>query len=1217
MTDLWDTPDGRPLYAGRDFPFHELTPEKFEDFVFASMQCIAGDLGLRIIGKPSGTGDGGFDVQAELIDSNRSVCIQCKRQKDKLSSPQAADELAKVAARSKLEGANVAEHRFICTGGVRTKLIAELRESSRDRIAFLAGENLATANTGELSTLRKRLDEAGHDPREVAESYVRNLDVILAWSSHEFNVSLSRRWNEILEIAERYFQLETVVREFPRASFDRSAYIDEHLNVRLIIEPRLAPSVLPAGVTTTSTADPGWHEAPSPKTITNLLELAEIEPGGVAVVLGNGGVGKTEALRRTRALILQARSDSTLPILFPLTKYIPGHLDRVIEQELGVVHGTWRSLPDQIVILCDGLNECANSTARAFLSEIELLLKRKQVACIIAMRDATGRSKIVLPPATYAFVRVESITPIGIQHIAEATLNGENADKFLHNYRTIADTSSSPLLWTPFAVRTALKLWQINAELPASLGAMLEVLLASRCERNAEQDRDQLDPEVILLLASALAFEALIVKGQLECAAGEAGRWIQIAKSSCQHALGVSAMSDLQIIELLIAHDLLRRSEAGLYGFDHHLVAGALAAPLLAKCWREHLHALVDQVSDDAWVFAARLIPSDDISGYLDSLFHSDLILGARAARDLSSNAHQHAMAILKSCVAIGAPEPMRIQGVFALAALASPEAIILLKTMADDSTSDVFQAARKALAMTGDPVFLKTLLDMVEIMTAAPIQISGGDIAVWQSAPLVKRLDAARQRLAECSPGNYVGESLILIAVERDKDDVMLIESHLLAAKDFKAWGKALHALNLVASDRAKAAVGVATSGDGGSAYKARLFRIASLAGVTIDIQRACQCVIAYQAAPEGDPHEGYAITQLIDDIIANAIIPVEIIETIAHELPRSTGDRRAHLWGLAMSCKSAALADLAASCIQAWNEDAWHACNYFLHHLDVAYERQATLTAACEAGLRREPEWWSLRTERTLALMARLGFSEKTTALLSSIVERFHRIREAIENGTLASLLPDDGAMLKDFSAHPNLGLEMRMANFLPIIAQARHALPTKSLTDLLRVEFHSKAASEELREALSDQIDDDIDATLTDIQDPMTLAKSLVAMCPRGATETRIKLLDHLLRTAHTHPAIMHQVCEAVESCWSQPVLEMIVKAVSDIPTWSDFDIQIFWTFAHLVGRKSSNDDEAAIEAAMSHAKTAFAKRILELWRVSASQERIGLGRLLPGP
>jgi hypothetical protein len=1216
MTTSTSTSNHSPLYIGREFPIDQLTPTEFEDFVFACLLCISEDLGFRTHGMPSGTGDGGFDVQGEVISSKQTVCVQCKHQQQPLDSPQIAEELAKVAARSALEGTTVSQHRFICTGGVRKKLIQQLRETPRQHIASLAGEKLATAQKGELLTLKKRLNKSKRDPREVAESYVKNLDVILAWDFHEFDVSLSSHWNDILPIAQRFFRIETVVLEYPRPRFDRSAYVDEHRDFRLTIEPRVAYALLPSGVSTAPSTDPASQDASSTKSITNLFDLVSVEGGDLIVLLGNGGAGKTEALRRVRALILQSRSDSTLPILFSLSKYTPGGLDRVIHQELDVIHGTWHSLPDQIILLCDELNEVSATNARAFLSELEPLLRRKKVACILSMRDAVNRAKIVLPPATYGCARVESITPIGIRHLAEAALSDEGANKFVPKYRAIADASGSPLLWTPFAVRAALKLWLRDEQLPSSLGGMLEVLLKSRCERNTEQEREHLDPDVILQLAGALAFQRLVVDGEVGCSGTEAGKWIRAAKLLCENALGVSDSTDIQITELLIAHDLLRHSAEGYYSFEHHLTAGALAAPLLAQQWRHHLESLNDQVSDDGWVFAARLIPADEVNEYLDALFNVDLILGARAARDLQPHAHQHAMEILNQCVAISAQEAIRISGGFALAALGSPEAIAKLQELAEDTTSDVHSAARTALATTGDQAFLTRLLTAVDAMAAAPFQMSGGDIAVWQSAPLAKRLDVARQRLADITPGDHVGESLFLISFERDKDDVALIESHLQAATSLKAWGQALAALNTVMPDRASAGVEASISGAQKAAHRASLLRIASLAGVNIDIRAACQCVFEDDSALQSNPGDGMAIINLINDVLAKSTIPPDVIELVERKLPGSSGDRRQNLWSLAMSCRSYTIANFAVSLIETWDKDVWSACNYFIHHPDLADERRAILTAACEAGLKGESEWWIPRTERALSLLAQLEFSEDARNLLSSIMERLNDLRDAIESGTLELSAPDDRGPLK--GVLPTLApitLEMIAAGFLDVIAKVHKVLPANSLSSLLKFDFHSSSSTDELREALSDHCDEEIDAVLDEIESPMTLVRGLVVICPRGATETRIRLLDRVLRLRNAPTTIMHQLCEAVAACCSRAVLEMIVKAVSEIPTWSNIETQLFWNFVRVVGRKVSKEDESVIEEALAHAQTAFAKRILEAWRLQASQERIGVAKLQP--
>ncbi len=187
-----------PLYEGHGLPVEKLDPGKFEGFVFACLVSVAEVLGFKVTGKPSGSGDGGFDVVGESLRTSRKVCVQCKRQQKSLGSSQVAFELAKVAGNSKLEGSDVGEHRFICTGGVTQSLESLLRQGFRQELAAEAGRLMATAQDGELATLRQKLHTAGHDARQVAESYVQNLDQLLAWSFHEFDVAISSRWDAIL-----------------------------------------------------------------------------------------------------------------------------------------------------------------------------------------------------------------------------------------------------------------------------------------------------------------------------------------------------------------------------------------------------------------------------------------------------------------------------------------------------------------------------------------------------------------------------------------------------------------------------------------------------------------------------------------------------------------------------------------------------------------------------------------------------------------------------------------------------------------------------------------------------------------------------------------------------------------------------------------------------------------------------------------------------------
>jgi hypothetical protein len=613
-TPLWapemGAVDRKTLYDGRRLPVEALSPDEFENFVFSCLLCIQEILGLRVTGKPSGSGDGGFDVQGEVIASNRLACVQCKRQKEPLGVPQVAGELAKVAATAALEGSDVGEHRFICTGGVRNVLTKQIREKTRQQLAVGAGEQLATASSGELATLRERLEKDGADPRQVAESYVRGLDLITAWGLQEFDAALSPRWVDVLQIIERHFSITTVVREHPRASFDRSAYLSEHIEFRTVVEPRLSESSLPAAITASTAADPRVASVISTRRIKTLYELADLESGELAVLIGDGGVGKSTALQLIRAEVLRTTPDSSLSVMIPLVNYSSGGLDRAIHQELGVDQGTWRSLPDRVLLLCDGLNECPSSNVQDFLDELKPLLKRCRVACIISTRELTRHKKVILPQQPVVCVKVEGLTPIGIRRIAEHELQDQTPETFVNAFRSLADRSGSPLLWTPFAVMVALGLWRLTATLPTTLGEMLETLLQARCARDAESSEQGLGTEVILRLASSLAFQCLVVDRRLQCPAGEAGRCVREAKIYCADALGVSDMTEMQVVDLLARHELLQVSHSGHIGFGHQLMAGALAAPLLSNTWQNHMGSLGDPVADDAWIFAARLVPT-------------------------------------------------------------------------------------------------------------------------------------------------------------------------------------------------------------------------------------------------------------------------------------------------------------------------------------------------------------------------------------------------------------------------------------------------------------------------------------------------------------------------------------------------------------------------------------------------------------------------------
>ncbi|MFZ2326665.1 MAG: hypothetical protein WAW73_07095 [Rhodoferax sp.] len=1203
-----------PLYEGRGFPLGSLSPHEFEQFIFASLQCIEESLGLRITGAPSGPGDGGFDVQGSVIRTKRLACVQCKRQNEPLDSSQVAKELAKVAATSMLEGSNIGEHRFICTGGVRNSLRKQLREASVRQLAAAAGEQLATATHSELASLRAQLKERGEDPRQVAEAYVQGLDVLLAWDIDEFDAALSARWDDALEVAGRFFRIATVVREHPRAVFDRAAYFAAHQNYQVIVEPRLANTSLPEGMTTVAAGDPPTGSTHLPKAIKSMFDLLQLEAGELAILLGDGGVGKSTVLTLLRAQSMRMSASSTLPVLISLAHYVPGSLDRFIHEELGVDHGSWRSLPDKVVLLCDGLNECESAHVAAFLGELKPLLQRGRIACVLSTRGWSKHTRVALPHVPVACAEVQRITPKAILRIAEHQLVDGSSAEFVTAYRLLADKSGSPQLWTPFAVLTALDIWQRNTTLPPTLGAMLAALLRSRCNRDAVSPVQPWDPEVILHLAGALAFESLVVEKRLGCPSLGAGEWIRKAKLRCEGALGIADMTETAVVALLTQHELLRVSVGGYLNFGHQMLAGALAAPVLARVWQAHAASLGETVADDAWVFAARLIPHEHIQAYLETVFNMDLKLGARAARELLPEFHTLAERLIDKAIDATSPEPVRVQGIFALAILGTPNAIAKLRELAIHRDSDLHFATQQARAFVGDLNYLRPLLHEVDRMKSGPATVSGGEVAIWEAAPLAVRLDLARERLTWCAPGSPVAESLWLLGYEADAADSELITKHFWAAANIRIWQLALSAIHRISPILARELLGKALLEAPSCPKKAEFIRFAVSAGVDVDLQLAFECAIVELTEPDPGSQSNHELEDLISDVISKSALPPNLIAQVEDMLPHASGKRRRRLWQLACQCRSAKLAAYSVSRIRARDPDFGYACNFFMGQFDLAQDRKLELIDLCEAGLGDERTWYDWHTFRALELLGRLGFTSKAARYLEAMVQRLTRLRRALESNEPDSVLATDAQVLASTKPeHALIHVGRLAAQLLPAAAQARALLPLDIKLSLLYFDGHWSGAMEHQRQLFADVGDQEIDHALISIENTWALLSSLAVVCARGATDIRIRLLASEISKNYGKPASMTLLSQAVDACWCQAVCRMVVTTVSQIPIWTRNEAFLFSDFVDMVTKHIGPSDQHEIEIALADVKTSFSRDTLETWHAKAMGRRIGLAGL----
>ncbi|WP_229007338.1 hypothetical protein [Methylophilus sp. Leaf408] len=1203
------------FFEGRRLPIDHLSPADFENFVHAALICISDYLGIKITGKPSGTGDGGFDSEGILVSNGKILCVQCKRLRSAITPSQISVELAKVAATSTLENSVIGMHLFICSGGVSKTLKSQLRERSRASLAKIAGEKLATISSNEdLNSLRVRLLAQGFNPHEVAEEYVNNLDNLFVWGLEEFDVALSSKWESVLEVVGRFFKVASYIREFPRASFDRSKYLADHLNFDTPIFPKVSDEPLPDWMRGSSAANPLPVESGSRKFIKSFNDLAEINSGELVIILGDGGVGKSTALKLLRREIIKINPELNLPILISLANYSAGSLERAIHNELGVIYGSWKTLPDNIYLLCDGLNECQSNIIEGFLDELKLLLRRRQIACILSTRGSSRHKTIVLPSNVTYCVQVDNLTPIGVKRLAEYTLK-TNCDEFIKKYRSLADASWSPMLWTPFSVNVALSLWESNTNIPDKLSEMLQSLLEARCARNAESAIRSLSNEVVLKIAGSLAFQFLITHQKLECSQLEAGQLIRNAKLQCSDALGVSDITELEILQVLVRHELLTLSPDEHLNFGHQLIAGALAGNLLAQNWKANLNSLENSLADDAWVFATKFIDHGEIPQYLENIFKVDLVLGAKVARELPNCYVKIAEDLLYKAIHPTAPETLRFMGLRALARLGTPDALAKVQEEIAKNNENSY-AAQRALSIAGNLDFLRQTLIEVEAQQRFPGKVSGGPMDLWEIAPLPIRIDLARQFLLNYSPTKSVKESLRYVAYERDENDAEIIESYLSAANTPDACQAALYALAEVSPSNAQSFVENALKSEEPLFHKMSIMRFAVQSGIPIDLDFAMNCALSEFKEPGSDEHNtAYKYTNFIEQVINANPLPSHLVTLVEQKLILSSGVTKEKLWIMATKCKSAVISNYAVACIHEWDLYLGAACNYFIEQDDERLIHHDNILNICESHFATVVDWDDWKIWRALSLTIKLQPSPLIAGSLTTAIRTANKVLGAVLQEKTEVLSADEKILLgKGGIELAAIHLDSTIAKLIPAINHVKTFIDEADLISLLNFDCrHYESAKENLANCLSGLNDDLIDLALLESKDQWTQMNGLIASCANNITSTRLNLISNLIFELYTIPAGIHIICQILDSCWSDEVAKMVIKTISEIPVWPQAEQQFFNNFINLVARKITEADQAIINESLESAKTRFAKRVITFWSEIISGNRVGLSRL----
>lgn len=751
--------DELPLWLqGRPLPFQDLEPDQFERFVAAAFDsALAAGEGWKVTVAPDVGADLGFDFWARRADGGL-VCGQAKRLKDALGVPGIALEAAKVALVSHIYSLDVREHRFIAAGTFTADLTRIVGSTDWSDVVEKAAE-LAASATG-LEKLRADVP----NPSEVVRQHLAATQ-LGAWNGRMLDARIGARLGSLAPLVERTFQVHSVFKTAPRPPFDEPNYLD-----RLQPTPGLMPIRLVDG--------------------SDLARLEGIEPRSLHLLIAPGGAGKTTALSELAARVALQRKlgDGPLPVFVDLGLY-RGNLDHLVRRAMRLSSGsnTWQSLPGPLLLLLDGLDRVPAQHLPTLCDDLGSV-DFDNTAKLVSMRGSGPRHPVQIEwTSTHELARP---TAEALWELARARLGPDPAVRFLDELWV--DGIRNDVLLRPYGVMRALERFELG-EPPArdTEELVLDLIrhrLASSLPAAATlpPSLQMLDLAHVLPLFACAAAALRLDRRDLVVSSGES---LQFAQEALLRAKGLPAAEGLSpsAFSALLRHaDVFESDVDGGLRAVHDLEIDVLAGPALADEWRDHIALLDDSAFDEVWLVAAPHVAADDRLPFLEALAAHDVVLAARAARDME--APQLLETRLLSWEESAEVYFDMSMGLRSLRVLGTETCMARLNQRAAlERASGRPGAATRELLLAGDRAAVELAAEQLDRDTWGGLQVDGIYQRTWNQISPQLRLSVVRDRLGR-SP-RFLGNSALTLLGLGSQEDLPLIRWALEASGDIIFW--------------------------------------------------------------------------------------------------------------------------------------------------------------------------------------------------------------------------------------------------------------------------------------------------------------------------------------------------------------------------------------------------------------------------------------------
>mgnify|MGYP002677338916 CR=1 FL=1 len=788
------------LYQGHPLPLSQMTPDKFEDFVYVAMSEIGKEMGFALEAGRQKSTDGGFDCTARDSQTQGIICIQCKRYAAALGTDTLADEVVKIALNGILQNDTPEQHFIITTGDVAKTTRAMMRQNSFSDLKKKCEEVLSKGYITQINALKM----LGLNPVKVVCDYIDAARIIV-WSAVDFDNELTRVWQAIIPLLDRFFAVDVVVREYPRANFDIHQYRAHISNAPSgYTELSLSQSQTPENIRTDNQAH--CDNAATRYSYSDFIHRSSMffsAPGKILISCP-GGSGKTIFQQYIRFHLLEERSDY-LPVIVALNTYSRGGLDKSIESSLGISWGSWRSLPSRFVFLFDGLDEMQESDVSAFVNELQVI--SAEYPCIITVRDTGLRI-----PATInginLILRIEPLTYRQIINIARAVLPQELLYIFYGEMRLIIQQPQTTFLRSPFGLTNALDFFQKNSALPKVFSVMLDAILKEKIIQSrsritsADTVLNKLDNFTIVSVMAVIVYEIRIGFGAYvleEDKLSELASKVNLALNG--DGILFTFPSLVMFTDFITKFEVLKKVDSIYIFTEHNILLDHLLAKRLKKNWRELDRRIVKCIGRDAWHFVGELISPPEAMEFLNFILEQDLICGATIAKAFGAPMLAAAETLLLEQEQ--SPEIMvRSAAMVALGVLGTEGAVARLHSKLGVRDYQHKGQRLVALARSGDIAVLQYSLDDSSGRMQFASKISGGEYQIWWSGPVAVITALARQTLRSWQVDERVLTCLAsdTLRFYGDDSDLPLLEAIVAGTQSAKDLYSALYAIRDIA---------------------------------------------------------------------------------------------------------------------------------------------------------------------------------------------------------------------------------------------------------------------------------------------------------------------------------------------------------------------------------------------------------------------------------